>query len=148
MTLRCARYRVDLPALQAVCEANYWRLMRLLPQMRTVSEPRALALSYGPKSLGTLRIAVCGNNPYTTTLQLVQESTSPWLPVPYLEVRVYHDACMAEVVGTEAIRYVQPVYPYPNPLMHQPDEKAQLNTFLAEWLGQCFSCGHEPLPVI
>ena len=28
------RYRVDLLELQAACEANYLRLMRLLPEMR------------------------------------------------------------------------------------------------------------------
>ncbi|MEB2626823.1 DUF1249 domain-containing protein, partial [Pseudomonas sp. YuFO8] len=28
------RYRVDLIGLQAACEANYARLMRLLPDMR------------------------------------------------------------------------------------------------------------------
>ncbi|HAG19699.1 MAG TPA: DUF1249 domain-containing protein, partial [Pseudomonas sp.] len=29
------RYRVDLLELQAACEANYLRLMRLLPGMRS-----------------------------------------------------------------------------------------------------------------
>ncbi|MBF3230155.1 DUF1249 domain-containing protein, partial [Pseudomonas aeruginosa] len=28
------RYRVDLASLQATCEANYARLMRLLPDMQ------------------------------------------------------------------------------------------------------------------
>jgi len=27
--------------------------------------------------------------------------------------------------------------------MHQPDEKAQLNLFLGEWLSHCLACGHE-----
>ncbi|HWV09729.1 MAG TPA: DUF1249 domain-containing protein, partial [Pseudomonas sp.] len=31
------RYRVDLVELQAACEANYARLMRLLPGMRDVT---------------------------------------------------------------------------------------------------------------
>ena len=34
------RYRVDLASLQATCEANYARLMRLLPDMRE-ARPRA-----------------------------------------------------------------------------------------------------------
>ena len=35
------RYRVDLVGLQAACEANYARLMRLLPQMREVQSRAA-----------------------------------------------------------------------------------------------------------
>jgi uncharacterized protein YqiB (DUF1249 family) len=27
--------------------------------------------------------------------------------------------------------------------MHQPDEKAQLNVFLGEWLSHCLALGHE-----
>ncbi|MEK1941105.1 MAG: DUF1249 domain-containing protein, partial [Pseudomonas sp.] len=34
VTLVRDRYRVDLIELQAACEANYARLMRLLPAMR------------------------------------------------------------------------------------------------------------------
>ena len=34
------RYRVDLVGLQAACEANYARLMRLLPDMRNEQRSR------------------------------------------------------------------------------------------------------------
>ena len=30
-----------------------------------------------------------------------------------------------------------------NVFMHQPDEKAQLNVFLGEWLSHCLALGHE-----
>jgi uncharacterized protein YqiB (DUF1249 family) len=60
--------------------------------------------------------------PYTTTLQVRQEHSLPWLPVPQLEVQVYHDARMAEVVSAEHARRFG-IYPYPNAAMHQPDEK-------------------------
>lgn len=36
------RYRVDLIGLQAACEANYARLMRLLPDMRHAPRRGAL----------------------------------------------------------------------------------------------------------
>ncbi len=65
------------------------------------------------------------------------------LPVPHLEVQVYHDARMAEVVSAEHTRRLRSIYPYPNEAMHQPDEKAQLNLFLGEWLSHCLACGHE-----
>jgi len=102
----------------------------------------------GALLLGVLLIRVTENCPYTTTLEVRQEHSLPWLPVPQLEVRVYHDARMAEVVGAENARRLHIRYPYPNAAMHQPDEKSQLNLFLGEWLSHCLSCGHEPQPVM
>ena len=143
------RYRVDLCELQASCEANYQRLMKLLPDMRTASpRVRRVALSQGEHLLGVLALEVLEACPYTTTLQVRQEHSLPWLPVPRLEVRVYHDARMAEVVGAENARRFRSIYPYPNAAMHQPDEKTQLNLFLGEWLSHCIACGHELTPVL
>ena len=143
MNLLRERYRVDLVELQAACEANYARLMRLLPHMREHSQSRRVALSQGEHLLGVLALDVLESCPYTTTLRVRQEHSLPWLPVPHLEVQVYHDARMAEVVSAEHTRRLRSIYPYPNEAMHQPDEKAQLNLFLGEWLSHCLACGHE-----
>ena len=43
------RYRVDLIGLQAACEANYARLMRLLPDMRHAPEARRIAVTHGDR---------------------------------------------------------------------------------------------------
>lgn len=137
------RYRVDLVELQAACEANYARLMQLLPGMREQPQPRRVALSQGEQLLGVLALEVVETCPYTSTIQVRQEHCLPWLPVPQLEVRVYHDARMAEVVGAQSARRFRGIYPYPNAAMHQPDEKTQLNVFLGEWLSHCLACGHE-----
>lgn len=148
MNLLRERYRVDLVELQTACEANYARLMRLLPHMRERTESRRVALSQGEHLLGVLALDVLESCPYTTTLRVRQEHSLPWLPVPQLEVRVYHDARMAEVVSAENTRRLHIRYPYPNAAMHQPDEKNQLNLFLGEWLSHCLACGHEPQPVM
>lgn len=148
MNLLRERYRIDLVELQAACEANYARLMRLLPNMREHTESRRVALSQGEHLLGVLALDVLESCPYTTTLCVRQEHSLPWLPVPQLEVRVYHDARMAEVVSAENARRLHIHYPYPNAAMHQPDEKSQLNLFLGEWLSHCLACGHEPQPVM
>ena len=142
------RYRVDLAGLQAHWEPNYLRLMRLLPEMRDTQVSRRVALSEGERLLGVLALDVVEACPYTTVLQVRQELGLPWLPAPKLEVRVYHDARMAEVVGAEQARRLLAIYPYPNQAMHQPDEKNQLNQFLGEWLSHCLACGHELEPVL
>ena len=45
MNLLRERYRVDLVGLQAACEANYARLMRLLPDMRTTQSSRRIGMT-------------------------------------------------------------------------------------------------------
>ena len=95
------RYRVDLVGLQAACEANYARLMRLLPQMREVRGSRRVALSQGERLLGVLALEVVEACPYTTTLQVRQEHSLPWLPSPQLEVGVYPDARLGGGGGAE-----------------------------------------------
>lgn len=148
VSLMRERYTVDLAGLQSACEANYARLMQLLPHMREEGTKRRVALSQGERLLGVMALEVTEACPYTTTLQVRQENSLPWLPAPRMEVRVYHDARMAEVVGAENARRFRGIYQYPNADMHQPDEKTQLNVFLGEWLSHCLACGHEAEPVL
>lgn len=147
MTLLRERYRVDLVELQTTCETNYVRLLRLLPNMRDSVQVRQVATSHGEQLQGVLTLAVSEACPYTTTLQVSQQYRMPWLPALHMEVRVYHDARMAEVIGAQNARRFRGVYPYPNADMHHPDEKTQLNLFLAEWLSHALACGHELAPL-
>lgn len=129
------RYCVDLAAAQAECEANYWRLDRLLHAFR--EDDRLFAIG----SHLHMHIYVKERSPYTTLLEIVQAPTAIASLVPCLNVRVYHDAQLAEVVSFAQLRRVLPHYDYPNPAMHQPDEKAQWNRFLGEWLSHCLQHG-------
>lgn len=149
MASRRARqeHRSKLLALQNECGANYLRLMRLFPQWDSWDE-REFALDIGQhEQLIVLRVTE--RNPYTTMLEVSQrESLLSWSPGINLQVRVYHDADMAEVVAWNRHRNVQPRYGYPNTYMHQPDEKAQMNAFLGEWLTQCLQHGRAAEPVV
>lgn len=147
MLVRKPRYRVDLVDLQAVCETNYWRLLRLMPAMAEQDE-RRIDIDVGDGPQQTLVMRVLERCRYTSTLQLVHERRQRWLAPPSMEVRLYHDASMAEVVAAYNRRRFRGVYPYPNEQMLQPDEKYQLNLFLGEWLGYCQSYGQSPQPVI
>ncbi len=134
------RYCVDLSAAQAECEANYWRLERLLHAFR--EEDRCFAIGAHLQ----LRVSVKERSPYTTFLDIEQAQTAiPTLAsrisVLKMSVRVYHDAQLAEVVAFAHLQRVLPHYDYPNPAMHQPDEKAQWNRFLGEWLSHCLQHG-------
>ena len=129
-------YRVDLADLHAVCEANYARILRLFPDYEqvncrefTVGEARVV-------------IDVIERARYTTFFRVQQShGEQRWLGQLRAELRVYHDARMAEVGAFQSRRRIDSRYQYPNRDMFQQDEKAQQNRFLAEWLEHCLLAG-------
>jgi uncharacterized protein len=128
-----ANYSINLSALHATCESNYFRLLQLFPDYET-SNFREFVLSGGER----VRIDVVERCRYTTCLKVFQQGgLNGWLSSPRFEVRVYHDARMAEVVSFQSRQRTAARYEYPNPEMHARDEKAQQNLFLAEWLSHC-----------
>lgn len=140
-----SRYKVNLSRQLAECEANYWRLRKLLPVSElTPGAQWQFAVVSGERQWETrLRVIECSR--YTTTVQLSQigdGAASDWLRAPQLTVRLYQDAELAEVLAWERHRRLQPRYEYPNQAMYHQDEKAQLNRFLGEWLGLCLAKGH------
>ncbi len=143
------RYKVDLPLQMAECEANYARLHKLLTQHfnkhveeQEGDEYRFMTHRGTQQWLNQLRILE--RSPYTTTLQLSQvpvSSSSHWLHMPRLTVRMYHDAKLAEVLAWEGHKRLRPRYEYPNQAMYHSDEKLQINQFLGEWLKVSLECG-------
>jgi uncharacterized protein YqiB (DUF1249 family) len=138
-------YKVDLRALHALCEANYARLLRLFPDYESRNSNQF--------SLGGAQIhfEVLERSRYTTLFRLQcflssgASSAAGWLPPLRLEARAYHDAAMLEVVGFQSSGRTEGRYTYPNPSMHQQDEKLQQNTFLGDWLSHCLHHGEAEL---
>ncbi|MBL4865426.1 MAG: DUF1249 domain-containing protein [Pseudomonadales bacterium] len=139
------RYTPNLERYIGQCELNFCQLNRLLPLLHEQDE--CIFGLDSPAGSTDERVSqiccqVIERCKYTTTLSLVQESNlANWLPKPTLIVRMYHDAQMAEVLSFQRNRYLQATYAYPNDKMYQPDEKAQNNAFLGEWLSYCLANG-------
>lgn len=134
--VRKRAYKLKLTDLHAVCEANYARFMRLFPDYESSNSRRF--------TLGRARVQleVAERCRYTTIFRVVQQgSNSQWLGGLKIEVRVYHDARMAEVGMFQSHRRVEGRYQYPNERMYQQDEKCQQNQFLADWLEHCLRTG-------
>lgn len=147
------RYQVDLSALMAVCETNYWRLRKLLlpvfPELKTGAEFYFAIPAAGPGNERHLLLRVLERCVYTTTLDFVEVNDSggsfakpDWGLSPQLTVRIYHDAKTSEVIAFQGQRHFLGRYEYPNPLMRQRDEKLQLNNLLADWLNHCLHYGY------
>lgn len=126
------RYQFDLAALQRLAAVNYASLVKLLTHIKEGSEK----LIHVGHQL-SFRVAVMQRAPYTTDIRIEQQL--PELPIPgwveaQLDVRLYHDAQLAEVMRSQNVERLAAVYPQPNAQMHQPNEKFQVNKFLQEWL--------------
>ena len=123
-------------------EKNYRFLVQLLPELRE-------------EHVGHYQISCERNNldvrvmeygPYTQLLQLFQcfNNTSSLLGELRMNVRVYHDARLAEVVGYQGIERLLARYELPNAGMLHRDEKRQANLLLHDWLEMFISHYRQP----
>ena len=117
--------------MMADCEANYARLMKLLPSREAPCQC-ILGVTYENGYTVQVKIVVTEQFKYTSTVKLTQEDQlAKWLSKPELTVRLYHDAAAAEVIHYENMKQMRGSYPYPNNSMYQSDEKQQLNWSVA-----------------
>ena len=134
------RYRVDLARQMADCEANYARIVKLLPGLDS-QDCWQYTVQVGSQSQ-SVSIKVVERAKYTTTVDIAQRGpVHEWEEPPQLQVRLYHDAKLAEVLQWHQHKRMQVRYDYPNEKMFQADEKAQFNQFLGEWLNHCLIYG-------
>ncbi len=133
------RHVPDLPQLHRVCETNYMALMKLLPLGAWPAPGREFAVGDSLQ----FHLRLLEESRYTSLIEITQGNADwPDYLRAYLQVRLYHDARMAEVCVSQQIERLQPSYDYPNPQMHHRDEKEQWNLFLAEWLKFCLAHGY------
>lgn len=117
------------------------RLLTLLPSERAVLSTRELKLGHSE-----FAIKIDGCAKYTMDISIEQRAGVVKGVVPlYITVRLYHDAKVAEIVHHDYHQRIKPSYGYPNPKMHQKDEKYQLNAFLYDWLVACVERGQATL---
>jgi uncharacterized protein len=139
--LAANRYIQNLPQYLTLCEHNYLRLLKLLPAERGVNEVRKVKLGNSEFAL-----TIDGNAKYTLDVSIQQLTGMVKSITPlYLTVRLYNDAKVAEIVHHDYHQRIKPSYGYPNPKMHQKDEKYQLNAFLYDWLVACVEQGRATL---
>lgn len=128
------KYVPHLPTMLAICEANYSRLMQLLPDVDT----ERLEYRFSANKSLHYAIRIIDSARYTSTLEISQQqSNAPQFLQPRMQVRLYHDVRAAEVLNAQRMGSLKGSYPYPNAQMHQRNEKQQVNRFLAEWLTFC-----------
>lgn len=145
------RYQPNLVSLMSLCANNYLLLLKVQADKTQLNQQRHFFINEH------LYYAVTVNEitRYTSLItfeqksfeQKTQDTNSLKSKVfkhaihPRMNIRLYHDARMAEVISSQDIYQVKPRYDYPNKQMHQQDEKQQINQFLNEWLHLCLEHG-------
>ena len=108
--------------------------MRLFPAITVGQEQHVKVVSEAGLSW-RLILTVKESYRYTAVVVLDQEfGSSRWLPNVQMELKVYHDVRMVEVVGYQGHRRMQAKNNYPNANMYHRDEKSQLGQLLTESL--------------
>lgn len=95
--LKSIRQAPSLRGLMGIYEQNYQRLLRLLPEMPL---PFSAAVSRSGSDR-LLYLQVLERTPYTTSIHLTYrfEENLRQIADPDMEIRLFHDACLAEVMA-------------------------------------------------
>jgi len=119
----------------ALHEANFAKLAQVVPCLAELSVEDKVLIDGDAR----LEVEVLEISKYTKTitLRLQQAPQLHWLSHLSMQIRSYYDAGVAEVLSFQQHHRLQARYEYPNPDMHQPNEKWQINQFLGEWLDHC-----------
>lgn len=127
--------RVHKENSQALCESNYRKLVLMLPDINLFEH---VTLDSKDHSV-SVSVNVLERTPYTTLIKICSRyiMCSGFSPKTLLEVRIYHDAKVAEVVTVQGHQRIRPHYDYPNTDMYLPDEKRQTNRLLSDMLDFC-----------
>ena len=144
VTLKKAGYSIDLATHMAECDANYFRIRKVMPFMDSRDE-RILTVVFAGISV-PVRFVIKERSKYTSVVLIEPDKdcdvgeTGMW-EMGSISVRLYHDARTAEVIEIQKQRRFDPVYQYPNRKMRARDEKVQINKYLGEFLASCLSHG-------
>ena len=162
MSLSPRRYTVDLAGMHALYEFNYARLQKLLRGAGVrdrlgVVAPLEFAWGRpGPVDLAAdaahpaetlivqpvLQLARVERTRYTETWRLAQMTpTLPWCPELDMEVRLFHDARMADVLRFQTARRIPAIVPAGHAEGWRVNEKQLVNAFLGDCLSHCLSQG-------
>ncbi len=138
---RCRRQVHDLGELMSIYECNYIRLRQLIPDLNTLAATGAISITAGALDL---HLTVTERNRYTTNLTLTYlfDDEQGRFPAPDIQIRIYHDARLAEVVSCGRRRGVRHATYDAWRRDYNLDDKWRINRFLQKWLGYCLRQGH------
>lgn len=134
----------NFAGLMELYECNYIRLRNLVPELDVMPD-HVVSRIDGVLDLHLRMVERCK---FTTTLNLTyyfhdQEGS---FPAPDMQVRMYHDAQVGEVISCGRRRGVRRAVYNRMYNRYTLPEKWRMNRFLQKWLGYCLLQGHRFIP--
>ena len=128
-------------SLEQICETNYHKLIRLIPELSSIKQ-NAIGYASGKPAL---HIEIIEKAPYTLTLLLSYcFSMKPEnLLEPAVKIRVYLDARLVEVLRDHVRPDVRRAFQDPGQIHDIMDYKWSLNYFLEKWLNHCLQTDYQ-----
>ena len=127
--------------LETICASNYRKLLNLIPNIKNFSKAAVGKASQKPD----LQLEVLERSTHTLTVKLShrfsQLPNDLWMPD--VEIRLYLDAELAEVLRDHARTSVSRVFKDPGKTAEILNYKWQLNYFLTKWLDHCLSIDYQ-----
>lgn len=134
----------NFAGLMEIYECNYIRIRNLVPDIEALPD-NVISRVDGVLDLHLRVIERCR---FTTTFSLTYWFTDSEgrFPAPDMQVRMYHDAQVAEVISCGRRRGRR--HALYNRMYHSYSllEKWRMNRFLQKWLGYCLMQGHRFIP--
>ena len=127
---------MDFNAYMACCTANYQRMHKLLPSSHPIGE----CLTWAMGKMGQLQIQLINKQSHTDTLNIEYRNNqfSQWLADFEVQVKLYHDAALAEVTALKDSKGNMQFFSHPKIHKQYPYwEKWQMNHLLCDVLGFC-----------
>ena len=125
-------------------ESNYIRLRNLVPDLDAMPDEVCSRID----GVLELHLRIVERCKFTTTLNLTYhfEDEQGGFPAPDMQVRMYHDAQVGEVISCGRRRGVR--HATYNRMFNRYTlaDKWRMNRFLQKWLGYCLMQGHRFIP--
>ncbi len=136
--------KYDVSQQAGYYEANFERLAWLVPTLVSVPDSmRGVWLCHGVDGM-SLHLTILEHSKYTTTIALTHHLRvdNAMIADPFMKIRIYHDARVAEVLSYQCQSQL-PIF-QPDATLNVPNlrEKCRINRFLSEWLDYCIGHGY------
>ena len=136
--------KYDVSQQAGYYEANFERLAWLAP---TLASAHGGLLSHGADGM-SLQLTILEHSKYTTTIALTHHlrMDDTMIRDPFMKIRIYHDARVAEVLSYQCQSQLQIFHPDATLNVPNLHEKCRINRFLSEWLDYCITHGYRFTP--
>ena len=134
----------NFAGLMELYECNYIRLRNLVPDLDVMPDEVCSRID----GVLDLHLRIVERCKFTTTLNLtyVFHDEEGDFPAPDMQVRMYHDAQVGEVISCGRRRGLRHASYNRMFNTYTLAEKWRMNRFLQKWLGYCLMQGHRFIP--